>query len=137
MKIRMFVALGLAVAIAGCGSPGNTSPTESSAGSTSSSSAPVSTTASASASVIDLYVADQTKPCLVGPKPRECLLLREDPNAEWRLNWDGIDQIKGFTYEVGYLYHLRVEKTPLPVPPPDGAPFTLRLVEVVEKRPAG
>jgi hypothetical protein len=136
VKSHMLVALGLAVAIAGCGSPSNTG-AESSAATTSSTSAPVSTTPSATASVIDLYVADQTKPCLVGPKPRECLLLREDPNAEWQLNWDGIDQIKGFTYQPGYFYHLRVEKTPLQFAPPDGAPFTLRLVEVVEKRPAG
>jgi hypothetical protein len=128
MKIRIVLALGLAVAIAGCGSPRDTSAAGSSAANTSSS--------SASVSVTDLYVADHTKPCLVGPKPRECLLLREDPNAEWRLNWDGIDQIKEFTYEAGYFYHLRVEKTPLENVPPDGAPFTLRLIEVVEKRAA-
>jgi hypothetical protein len=134
--IRTLVVLGLAVAIAGCGSPSTTSATGSSVASTSSSSAPVSATGAATPSVIDLYVADKTKPCMVGPKPRECLLLREDPNAEWQLNWDGIDQIKGFTYEAGYFYHLRVEKTPLEFAPPDGAPYTLRLVEVVEKRPA-
>ena len=136
MKPLALVALGLAIAVAGCGSSSTNNAGGSSSARATSTSAPVSTTPSAAATVVDLYVADKTKPCMVGPKPRECLLTRDDPSEEWLLNWDGTDQIKGFTYEPGYFYHLRVEKTPLEFAPPDGAPYTLRLVEVVEKRPA-
>jgi hypothetical protein len=86
--------------------------------------------------VVDLYVADQTMRCMVGPQPRDCLQLRWNPNDPWELSWSDTRSIDGFEYQPGYFYHLRVEKTPLPVPPPDAPQYKLRLVEVVDKRPA-
>ena len=85
--------------------------------------------------VVDLYVADQTQPCRVGPKPRDCLQLRWDPNKPWELSWNDTASIAGFQYRPGYIYHLRVEKTPLPYPPPDAPQYELRLVEVVAQNP--
>lgn len=84
------------------------------------------------ARVTDLYVADHTAPCM-GVAPMTCLVVREDPNAEWTFHYFGIS---GFDYEPGYFYHLRVEITPVDNPPIDGSSTSWRLVEIVDKTPA-
>jgi hypothetical protein len=60
----------------------------------------------------------------------ECLLVREDPNADWRNFYDAIE---GFTYEPGYSYKLLVDVRDIPNPPADGSSRAYRLVLLVEK----
>jgi Domain of unknown function (DUF4377) len=86
--------------------------------------------------VFDLYVADQTVPCELWPPAvgwRICLQVRRDPNAAWETWYDSID---GFTFEPGYLYHLRVEEARVINPPADAPSVSYRLVKVVDKQAA-
>lgn len=130
-----FVALGSLVLIAGCGA---TPPPEQSAATTSTPTTNAETTRTPGTAVpfeprvIDLYVADHTAPC-TGVAPMTCLLVREDPDAEWDYHYFGIE---GFDYEPGYFYHLRVEITPVENPPIDGSSTSWRLLEIIDKTPA-
>lgn len=134
-KRAALVALGSLVLIAGCGA---TPSPEQSVATTSTASPPVVGTTGTPGTavpfeprVIDLYVADHTAPC-TGVAPMTCLVVREDPEAEWDYHYFGI---KGFDYEPGYFYHLRVEVTPVENPPIDGSSTSWRLVEIVDKTP--
>ena len=129
----------LASTVAGCGGteqPAAGSSATSSATQPAATPSAQTTRTTTAPSVVDLYVADHTTPCMVGPKPRACMQLRWNPDEPWEPSWNDVSSIAGFTYEPGFFYHLRVEKTPLPYPPPDAPQYTLRLVEVVDKRAA-
>jgi hypothetical protein len=74
-------------------------------------------------------------PC-VGVAPMSCLQVRRgDPAAgEWQ---NFYSQIRGFDYEPGYLYRLRVRETRLPPEqvPADASSIRYELVEVLDKEP--
>lgn len=121
---RTLVAVGLlTAALAACDSAGTSE--SASASSTS------GTTAAPSPKVIDLWVADQTKPC-TGVAPMTCLQVKRNPDSTWELFYD---QIAGFDYQPGYHYQLKVEQTPVPNPPADASSVSYRLIEVVNKVP--
>lgn len=53
-----------------------------------------------------LYVADHQVPCAT-LEPQTCLLVREDPRAEWQPLYEAIE---GFSYQPGHSYTLRVQR---------------------------
>jgi hypothetical protein len=66
----------------------------------------------------------------VGVGPRECLQVREQSNAPWRLFYDDIE---AFAYEPGFRYALRVAERPVARPLADGSSLAYRLLRVVSK----
>ncbi len=67
-----------------------------------------------------------------GETPQKCMLVKEDPEADYMLFYDTIE---GFVHEEGYEYVLRVEQEQVPNPPADASSLRWKLIEVVEKRP--
>jgi hypothetical protein len=61
---------------------------------------------------------------------RKCLLVKQEPEAEWRRFYDSIE---GFEYQEGYLYEILVDATPVENPPADGSSMAYRLVRIVSK----
>ncbi len=78
-----------------------------------------------------LYVGPETVEC-EGEGPQTCLLVKEDPNAEYQYFYSGI---AGFAYEPGYEYELLVQESPVANPPAGGSSIQWTLVEVVSKTP--
>lgn len=87
--------------------------------------------ASPAAQILTLEVAPNTVTC-TGEVERQCLLVRENPTAEWTRFYD---TISGFTYQEGYRYRIRVERRRVENPPADGSAYTYRLVELLDKEP--
>jgi heat shock protein HslJ len=76
-----------------------------------------------------LFVGAEQVDC-VGVGPQKCLLIREDPNAEWSYFYDAIE---GFEWEAGFEYELRVNISEVENPPADGSSLRYELIEVVNK----
>ncbi|KAI9020338.1 hypothetical protein DFJ74DRAFT_123140 [Hyaloraphidium curvatum] len=76
-----------------------------------------------------LYVGSELKDC-TGMMPMKCMQVRDDPSKPW-LNFFG--DIRNFTYEPGFVYTLRVEKTRVPNPPADGSSIIVTCLEVISK----
>lgn len=74
-------------------------------------------------------------PC-VGMAPMSCLQVRrgDDAAGEWQSFYA---PIRGFDYEPGYLYRLRIRETTLPPGqvPADASSIRYDLVEVIDKEP--
>ena len=79
-----------------------------------------------------LEVSEQRVPC-VGEAQQQCLQVREQSDAAWKLFYDDIE---GFAYEPGFRYVLRVAERDVPNPPADGSSLAYRLLRVVSKTPA-
>lgn len=77
--------------------------------------------------VLTLQVASTKVPC-TGMFPTECLQIRSGPEESWGALYEGI---KGFTYEPGYEYTLRVSRQTIDNPPADGSSIVYRLVAVL------
>jgi heat shock protein HslJ len=81
------------------------------------------------------HVNSYRVPC-VGMAPMSCLQVRRGDAAvgEWQ---NFYSQIRGFDYEPGYLYRLRVRETPLPPEqvPADASSIRYELVEVLDREP--
>lgn len=77
----------------------------------------------------NIYVADHLVDC-VGVAPQKCMLVKENIVDDWH-NFYG--NIKGFTYEVGYEYLLKVKTEIIKNPPADGSSLKYILVDVLEK----
>jgi hypothetical protein len=77
-----------------------------------------------------LYVGAQRVDC-VGVGPQKCLLVKEQPQAEWQYFYDSIE---GFTHEVGYEYKLLVTRRRIANPPADASSLSYRLVRVLERK---
>ena len=75
------------------------------------------------------FVASHRVDC-VGEGIRKCLLVKEQPEAEWRAFYDGIE---GFEHQEGYRYEILVYETPVPNPPRDASSMAHRLVRIVSK----
>jgi len=80
-----------------------------------------------------LYVAPEVAEC-VGVDVQSCLLVREDPSAEWQLFYD---TIQGFDYELGTEYVLEVEVETVPSPLADASSLRYRLVRILQSRAVG
>jgi heat shock protein HslJ len=79
-----------------------------------------------------IYVGPELVDC-VGVGPQQCMLVKEDPNAEYQYHYTGIE---GFDYEPGYEYELLIRETTIDNPPADGSSLQWTLIEVVSKTPA-
>lgn len=64
---------------------------------------------------------------------QECFQVREIGAAEWELLYEGID---GFSFDSGFSYVVRVERTTIKDPPADGSSYRWRLLELISKTPA-
>ena len=78
-----------------------------------------------------IYVGPQLVDC-EGVAPQQCLLVKEDPQAEYTLYYD---QIEGFDYGEGYEYELRIKEEAVENPPADASTIKWTLVEEVSKTP--
>jgi len=76
-----------------------------------------------------IYVNGRTVPC-TGVAPQQCWQVKESMSNDWTLYYE---QIKGFDYEQGYVYKLRVREEIIPNPPADGSSREWVLVDVLEK----
>jgi hypothetical protein len=63
--------------------------------------------------------------------PGKGISIKEDKENQWTSLPLGF--IEGFTYEEGYEYRLKVQKTHLANPPADGFIFKYKLITVVSK----
>ena len=79
-----------------------------------------------------IYVGPELVDC-VGEAPQQCILVKEDPNAEYQYFYFGIE---GFEYEPGYEYELLIRETAVENPPAGGSSLQWTLIEVVSKTPA-
>lgn len=79
-----------------------------------------------------IYVGPQLVDC-EGVAPQQCLLIKEEPQAEYTLFYD---PIAGFNYEEGYEYELRIKEETVENPPADSSSIKWTLVEEVSKIPA-
>jgi hypothetical protein len=77
-------------------------------------------------------IAPQRVDC-VGMAPQECFRVREHPDTNWTLFYDGIE---GFEFEAGFEYTLRVGVRPIRNPPADGSSVAYRLLAILRKVPA-
>ena len=69
----------------------------------------------------------------MGEQPIECMrVMTEDEPGQWQnLYFSGI---KGFTYERGHEYELRVKRTILANPPQDDVNVRYELISIVSQR---
>lgn len=84
---------------------------------------------SATAKIKFVYVAPQKVPC-VGVMPTTCLQIRERKEDPWQL-WYG--NIKGFDFEPGVAYRLRILEEQVANPPADASAIKWTLDMVVEQ----
>ena len=70
----------------------------------------------------------------VGVGPMTCLLVKDAPDADYRMFYDSI---QGFDYVPGFEYELRVKITKREPVPADASSLIYSLVEVVAKQPSG
>ncbi len=77
-----------------------------------------------------LFVREVLADC-EGEGPMKCMQVRESDNGEWNLHYGAI---KGFKFEEGYRYELRVSPESVGNPPADTSSKRLRLVEIVSKQ---
>lgn len=78
-----------------------------------------------------VYVGPNLVDC-VGVAPQQCMLVRENPEDDWKYFYD---QIEGFQYEEGYLYKLLVLQETDPNPPADRSAIRYRLINVEDQVP--
>ena len=81
---------------------------------------------------ITLYVAPMTATCF-GPFERECLQVKQSPEAAYELFYDNI---QGFAFEAGFSYVIRAAWHVIPNPPQDGPSRSYRLLSIESKVPA-
>jgi len=79
---------------------------------------------------LTLEVADHRVDC-VGVAPQKCLLIKTPEDKTYTF-W--YESIKGFNYEEGFVYRLKVRKVKVRNPPADAASFYYQLLEVLEKK---
>ncbi len=76
-----------------------------------------------------LLVSSRKADC-VGAAPTQCMQTREKADAPWT-NFFGA--IKGFEYQEGYFYEIKIKVTKIDNPPADGSSLAYELVELVKK----
>jgi hypothetical protein len=77
-----------------------------------------------------LFVREMRVDC-EGEGPRKCLQVRESESGEWTLFYS---RIKGFQYEEGTKYELRVSVEKVPKPMADASSLSYTLVEIVSQQ---
>jgi hypothetical protein len=81
--------------------------------------------------VFTLYVGPRLVECM-GMAPQMCMLVKESPEAEYSLFYDGI---QGFTYAEGNEYQLAVRRETIQDPPADGSSELVILDSVISQTP--
>ncbi len=82
-----------------------------------------------------ILVGAQQVDCQAGAgAPRKCLLIRDDPNAEWETFYG---QIAGFEWLEGMEYELRVRIRPIENVPADASSLRYELIEILTQTPLG
>ena len=76
-----------------------------------------------------LYVNSELVDC-VGVAVQQCMLVRENPNSDWKNFYDHID---GFEFQNGYEYKLKIKITEIKNPPADASSLKYSLLEILEK----
>jgi glyoxylase-like metal-dependent hydrolase (beta-lactamase superfamily II) len=76
-----------------------------------------------------LYVNSELVDC-VGVAVQQCMLVRENPNTDWKSFYE---QINGFEFQNGYEYKLKIKVTEIKNPPADASSLKYSLVEILEK----
>lgn len=80
---------------------------------------------------VKIKVKENTAPC-VGVAPMECLQIKEGKEKEWKYFYESI---KGFEYEPGYTYRLKVIKTPKKEPiAADASAYDYQLKKLICKK---
>jgi len=77
-----------------------------------------------------LYVGPEEVPC-TGVGPRTCLLVREDPEADYEFFYD---TIRGFTFEPGYEYRILVRKEHVDRTAADESSIRWTLIRILYKK---
>ncbi|QLH02286.1 proteinase inhibitor I1 Kazal [Nitrosopumilus cobalaminigenes] len=75
-----------------------------------------------------LYVNSKLEDC-VGVSPQQCMLIKENQDAEWEMFYDNIH---GFDYQEGIQYKLHVMISQIENPPADGSSLKYELIEILE-----
>jgi hypothetical protein len=81
---------------------------------------------------VNFRVNSYTVDC-VGVMEQRCLLVQEGNligTNDWRYFYD---RIKGFDYEEGYIYDLKVKQTAIPNPLEDASSVEYELIELLSK----
>ncbi len=76
-----------------------------------------------------LYVDSELVDC-VGVGIQQCMLVRENPDSDWKIFYD---QINGFEFQKGNEYKLKVAIHEIGNPPADASSLKYSLVEILEK----
>ena len=77
-----------------------------------------------------LYVAPKQVDC-TGAADQKCYLIRKSPEGNWIMHYQ---EIVGLDYEPGFSYKLKVKKENIKDNPMDGASFSYRLIEEIERK---
>jgi len=77
-----------------------------------------------------LYVAPRKADC-AGVSPQTCYLIRKSVEGNWVMHYQ---EIKGFDFEPGFSYKIKVKKETVKNPPADGSSMRYVLLEVLEKK---
>ncbi|MCJ7445737.1 MAG: META domain-containing protein [Methanotrichaceae archaeon] len=75
-------------------------------------------------------------PCIVdciGVAPQKCMLVKDKPDDQWSLFYD---LIKGFQYDEGYIYELRVKEEMVNTSGADRTTINWTLMEIINKTEA-
>lgn len=78
-----------------------------------------------------VYVGPQMVDC-TGVAPQKCLLVKENPEDEFRMFYD---TIAGFEFEPGYEYELIIREEQTENPPADASSIKWTLVKIVSRTP--
>jgi hypothetical protein len=76
-----------------------------------------------------LYVGPERVPC-TGVGERQCLLVREDPDDDWKYFYDGI---RGFDYEEGYEYTILVRRERVDPVAADASSIRYTLIRILHR----
>ncbi len=77
----------------------------------------------------NVYIADHLIDC-TGVAPQKCMLIKENIIDDWTHFYGNI---KGFKYETGFEYLLKVKIETIKKPPADGSSLKYTLIEILEK----
>ncbi|PRX57953.1 DUF4377 domain-containing protein [Flagellimonas meridianipacifica] len=82
--------------------------------------------------LINLRVNYFTLDC-TGAFPTQCLQVQEGDEIGGDSWFNFFDPIENFDFEPGFIYDLRVERTRVDNPPPDGSSFRYQLIQIVSR----
>lgn len=79
-----------------------------------------------------IEVFPQKQEC-TGVSKMECLKIKYQNSADWQLLYSGI---RGFDFEPGFHYQLKIRKTEVKNPPVDGSSIQYKLLKMISKEKA-